>query len=209
MGEAASAVRTVVLSHLHADHVGGLEELGFLGYFASGCRPRLFVPDDLLPYLWEHALKAGMGQRLRGRDGVVFEAELETYFDVRPVRGGEPFRLGSVLVTPFPTRHTPGRPSWGFRLDDSATGRGALLTCDSQLQVENLERFGPGAATLFHDCQLTTNGSHIHASLDELLTLPTEHQRRIVLVHYGDDWGSHVQRAEPMSFGEEGRAYSF
>jgi ribonuclease BN (tRNA processing enzyme) len=209
VGQAPSAVSAVVLSHLHADHVGGLEELGFMGYFGWHFRPRLFVPEDLLPFLWENALKAGMGQRLRGTDGSLFEADLCTYFDVQPVSGSQAFRLGSVVVRPFRTPHTPGRPSWGFRLDDTATGTGVLLTCDSQLDVENLERFGSDAEALFHDCQLMTNGGHIHATLDELLTLPFDYQRRIVLVHYGDDWRSHVEKAGPMSFGQEGRAYPF
>lgn len=210
LGQPFPSVSTVLLSHLHGDHIGGLEELGFMGYFAWGFRPRLHVPEDLLPHLWAQALQAGMGQRLTRGGGPAFEAGMETYFDVQPVRRGEPFRLGSALVTPFPTPHTPGRPSWGFRVDDSATGKGALFTCDSRFDPGNLERFAPGVDAIFHDCQLTTNGGgHIHATLDELLTLAPVDRSRVFLVHYGDDWRSHRERAAGMVFAEEGRSYRF
>jgi len=43
-----SATR-VILSHLHADHIGGLEELGFTGRFRWGQRPTLWVPRASCP----------------------------------------------------------------------------------------------------------------------------------------------------------------
>jgi ribonuclease BN (tRNA processing enzyme) len=204
-----STASAVVLSHLHADHIGGLEELGFSGYFGWGTRPILYVPENLLPFLWDQALQAGMGQRLRGADGSFFETGLDTYFEVRPIRSREPFRLGSVVLTPFPTPHTPGRPSWGFRLDDLATGRGALLTCDSRLHLRNLADFGSAAEVIFHDCQLAVSGDHIHAGLEELRTLPAFLQEKILLVHYADDWRDYLDRTGPMQFARQGHAYSF
>ncbi|WP_427189119.1 hypothetical protein, partial [Bifidobacterium longum] len=39
---------------------------------------------------------------------------------------------------------------------------------------------------IFHDCQLYTGG--VHASLEELLEgIPETVQRRVMLMHYGDD----------------------
>ncbi len=199
----------VVVSHLHADHIGGLEELGFSGYFAWGERPVLHVPENVLPYLWEHALLAGMGQRLRRPGGGTFEAGIDTYFDVRPVARAEPFDLGSVRVTAFPTPHVPGRPSWGFRLEDRATGGAALLTCDTRFHRRNLEKFGAGCGAVFHDCQLGATGAPVHATLEELLTLPPGEQERILLVHYADDWPEHQGRTGLMRFAREGRTYRF
>jgi len=209
LGVELRSVSRVLVSHLHGDHIGGLEELGFSGYFAWGERPVLYLPESVLPFLWEHALLAGMGQRLKARDGTFFDAGVETYFDVRPVAPLTPFDLGSVRVHPFSTPHIPGRPSWGFRLEDRATGKAAMLTCDSRFHPGNLARYGAGASVVFHDCQLVTNGAHIHATLEELLTLPPAAQERILLVHYADDWRSFEGRTGQMRFAREGRSYPF
>lgn len=209
LGVPLRSVSAVVLSHLHGDHVGGLEELGFSAYFQWGERRDLWVPETVLSYLWENGLKAGMGQRLRSPGGGFEEAGLSTYFDVHPVLGRQPFCLGSVQVTPFPTPHTPGRPSWGFRLDDRVTGGSALLSCDSKFHLRNLEQAGAGVQCLFHDCQLETGPGLIHATLEELLTLPAAWQERTILVHYGDAWRDFEGRTGPMRFGVEGASYRF
>lgn len=203
-----SAAR-VILSHLHADHIGGLEELGFTGRFRWGRRPALWVPESVLPFLWDHALMAGMGQRLRDPARGFFDADLDTYFDVCPVVAREPFAMGSVTVTAFSTPHTAGRPSFGFRLVDRATGAAVLLTCDSRFHRGNLEQWGAGVTAVFHDCQLASNGDHIHATLDELLTLPAHWQERILLAHYADDWGDWQGRTGAMRFAREGEPYRF
>ncbi len=197
-------VGRVVVSHLHADHIGGLEELGFGGYFGWGERPQLFVPENLVPWLWDHALSAGMGQRLTRADGGFFQAGLSTYFELEPVSAGRPFDLGSVRLTPFPTPHVPGRPCWGYRLEDRATGGIAVLTCDSRFHPRSLQKWAADAAVVFHDCQLASDGNHIHATLDELLTLDDRWQERILLVHYADDWPGWQGRTGRMRFARQG-----
>ena len=61
--------------HLHADHVGGLEWLGFSTYFNPNVEsPDLFVADDLADPLWDHCLSGGMTSLQGAR------ADLTTFF---------------------------------------------------------------------------------------------------------------------------------
>lgn len=42
------------------------------------------------------------------------------------------------------------------------------------------------AELMFHDCQLFQGG--IHASYNELMTLPESVRQKMFLYHYGDNW---------------------
>jgi len=64
---------------------------------------------------------------------------------------------------------------------------------------------GRGAAAIFHDCQLASNGAHIHATLDELLTLAPAWQERILLAHYADDWPDWLGRTGVLRFARRAR----
>ena len=69
-------INAVYISHLHADHIGGLEWLGFATYFDPKCpRPKMFIVEELIESLWE-SLKAGM----QSHEGLVLT--LESFFDV-------------------------------------------------------------------------------------------------------------------------------
>ena len=208
-GIALESVARVLVSHLHADHIGGLEELGFTGAFLWEHRARLFVPQNLLPLLWDHCLSGGMGQRLPQADGGTREADLGTYFAVEGVAPGKQLEFGSVTVRPFATPHVPGRSSWGFRLHDRSSGGTVMLSCDSCFDRANLEHHGADADAVFHDCQLRSNGAHIHATLDELLTLPPALQRNILLAHYADDWQEFEAKTGQMRFARQGERYRF
>lgn len=208
-GLPSSCAKRVLLSHLHADHIGGLEELGFTSFFIWKDRPDLYMPEDLLPFLWDHALMAGMGQLLQGEKGAFFEAGIETYFNVATFPGNKIFSIDSVDILPFPTPHVPGRPSWGFKLHDRATGKKVFLSCDSKFHLQNLETFARDVDAIFHDCQFTADGFHIHASLEELLTLPESFQKKTILIHYGEDWEDFLGRTGSMRLAAQGERYRF
>jgi len=197
----------VLLSHLHADHIGGLEELGFTSYFVWKKKPELYMPEDLRPLLWNHALMAGMGQQLQDKNMV--EAGLETYFKVSTFSGANSFSIDSVEIIPFRTPHAPGRPSWGFKLHDIATGKKVFLSCDSKFHLENIKTYAADSEAIFHDCQFTGNGFRIHASLAELLALPNFFQEKTFLIHYGEDWKKYQGKTGAMRLACQGRSYKF
>ena len=69
LGWSAFDIMDVYVSHLHADHIGGLEWLGFVSYFGRSradpsARPRLHIRRNLIEGLW-YSLHGGMGSLVR------------------------------------------------------------------------------------------------------------------------------------------------
>ena len=87
-----------------------------------------------------------------------------------------------------------------------------LYTSDTRFDLDLLESFDRKFKfeTIFHDCQLFTAG--IHASIDELSSLPARLKKKIVLMHYGDNWRDFRTQAKEAGFhswAKQGHTYTF
>ena len=79
---------------------------------------------------------------------------------------------------------------------------------DPPLLNEFEAKFSP--ELIFHACQLFTGG--VHTGIEELATLPAEMKRKIVLIHYGDQWKTFRKFAEQAGFhswAKQGYRYRF
>lgn len=73
-------ITDVYISHLHSDHVGGLEYIGLSTKFDPQCsKPNLYLSKDIASEIWEHTLSGGM----RSISGDLMT--LEDYFQVYPI----------------------------------------------------------------------------------------------------------------------------
>ncbi|GBF76215.1 MBL fold metallo-hydrolase [Paenibacillus sp. 598K] len=197
LGKPLSEIDAILITHIHADHVGGLEEFAFRMKFQYDRKPVLYIAETLVQPIWDHTLKGGLVQQEWQR--------LEDFFDVRPLTPGARAQLAPALaVELIETPHIPGKTSYSVYMNDhffySADMRFNPGLLDKLLQ----ER---GCDVIFHDCQLQSPGL-VHASLEELLTLPDEVQERIWLVHYADERDEHIGRTGKMLFLEQHRRYS-
>lgn len=180
-GLEAGAIDAVYVSHLHSDHIGGLEWLAFSTRFAlPHRRPRLFVGDDMADALWEHALKAGLGCLGSG------PARLESYFDVVPIPAGGGFAWEGAMFETVPVLHVGGEtcrsPAYGLSFD--LNGRQVLLTTDTRFTPEILMHRYRRADIILHDCETAPMGSGVHARYADLLGLPAEIRGKMWLYHY-------------------------
>jgi ribonuclease BN (tRNA processing enzyme) len=174
-------ITDIYISHLHADHIGGLEYIGFQTKFDPRCRrPRLYLEASLVDPLWNHALRGGMGV-ITG-----METTLETFFDVRVVNAYQPFEWETVRLEPVPAVHVCGKlaivHSYGLLIEND--GQRTFLTTDTQFTPSRLNSYYASADLIFHDCEIGPVLSGVHPSLEDMARLPESVRAKTWLYGY-------------------------
>ena len=174
-------VTDIYISHLHADHIGGLEYVGFQTKFDPRCqRPPLYVEASLAGPLWNHTLSGGMGV-ITG-----METTLETFFDVRIVTANQPFEWEGARLEPVPALHVSGRHatvhSYGLLIERD--GHRTFLTTDTQFTPSRLSSHYARADLIFHDCEIAPEKTGVHPGFDDLARLPESVRAKTWLYGY-------------------------
>lgn len=196
LGYSFNDLDAILLTHIHADHIGGLEELAFQMKYVFGRKPILYLADALVNTLWEHSLKGGLQQDDK--------ETLDDFFEVRPLSEGIPHELFPGLrVELIATKHIPNKHSYSLLFNGFFFYSGDTVFDSDLLNSLVNDR---GVRVIFHDCQLHPPGV-VHACLPQLLTLPKAIQELVFLMHYGDDQPDFVGRTGPMKFVEQHRIY--
>ena len=206
-GNVGSKIDSVFISHLHADHVGGLEWLAICTYFnPKAKRPILYGEANLLDELWHNSLKGGLEVIDTGL------CRLEDYFDCRPLHVGETFHFRGINLTMHRMTHIQSnscsRYSYALLAEDP--GKGVFfLTTDTRFAPELIRELAPQVDLIFHDCETTVSRTGVHAHYEELLSLPPEIRAKIWLYHYSaspcqdpaaDGFLGFVQRGQSFQF---------
>lgn len=174
-GMTIKAIDGIFISHLHADHVGGLEEVALYNmYINGGKKADLMVPLRLLQPLWNNCLKAGLAPG---------GFRLEDYFNVHVLYEFGPYidHIDGIPIKIFKTEHVKDMPSYAIGF-----GNYFFYSADTLFNRELIDMAAENYHKIFHDCQLSPKGG-VHASIEELLTLPEDIQKKIYLMHYGDN----------------------
>ncbi|MCB9652394.1 MAG: MBL fold metallo-hydrolase [Deltaproteobacteria bacterium] len=165
----------VLLTHVHGDHMNGLEGVAFFKRFAQGRKLRLHASAEVHDVVWP--------QRLVGSMGVLFDGVrpvplgYEDYFEPHTLPWGAPTRVGPFTVTTRRTRHHVPTSALLVAGEGGVLGYSADAAFDPDL-VAFLDR----ADVIIHE----TNLGPAHTDLGALLALPERVKAKLRLVHYPD-----------------------
>lgn len=176
-------IKDVYISHLHADHCGGLEWLAFCTKFDPGCeRPRLWLNRYLKTDLWNKVLAGGLAS-LQGE-----YADIDTYFNLQRTSKDGKFVWNKLSMQMVQTVHVMDGytivPSFGLMF--LANNKNVFITTDTQFCPEQIMDFYRKADIIFQDCETSPFMSRVHAHYNQLKDLPEEIKSKMWLYHYQD-----------------------
>jgi hypothetical protein len=121
----------VLITHLHGDHCGGLEQLLFWRRFVTGRKTTLHAIPEVLAGLWDTRLRGGM-DTLMNPDGSFSSARAGDYADVRPLGPGIT-RLGPLELEWRRTIHHIPTSALRMRVGTRSLGYSADTAFDPTL----------------------------------------------------------------------------
>jgi ribonuclease BN (tRNA processing enzyme) len=160
------------ISHLHGDHINGLEEIGFKNKYLYNKKTNLIVSenivDGLIQYL-SHTMKP---------DGEQYD--LYEYFNIYEIN--KSFKISNKKFIQYPTKHINNKPSYMIRSNNFIYTADTRFIDWKQYNIDDIDY-------IFHDVQLLDDTSDdyndfVHAPLPLILELPNNIKQKIYLMHY-------------------------
>jgi ribonuclease BN (tRNA processing enzyme) len=215
-----------VITHVHGDHVYGLEDFAFRRYYEAsedmpsirggGPRPKLMAHSAVEDELWQ-MLESVLRyipdpDRLTGGTMDDYFERIAAHANTPPKHNAwnhaESFTTDGLSMTARECVHVPGKPSTSLELavNDEQI---AWWSGDSTVDHEWLTKNEPRTTVFFHDCTFTDYPGQVHGSFALLKALPEAVRLKTVLMHHEDDIETNRTEAEALGFrlGLPGQAY--
>ncbi|MFI4918538.1 MAG: MBL fold metallo-hydrolase [Legionellales bacterium] len=204
LGYSYGDIDAVYVSHLHADHAGGLEWLGFCKKFRDHQKAALYISEDQRATLWTNLLSGSMSSLEKEH------ATLESYFDVAAIDEGcffweqHEFRL-------IKTHHAVNcgclLPSYGLLI--TGDSKKIFITTDTRFHLEYLASAYQEADLIFNDCEIMDNPTGQHATYNELTQLDRQTKAKMWLYDYDCDLLPDAEKDGFKGFVVRGQTFEF
>ncbi len=199
-------ITDIYISHLHSDHVGGLEYIGFSNKFDFNCpKPNLYLSKDVASQLWQHTLSGGMSS-INGD-----LAELDSFFNVNLIKLNSYFTWQKIKLYLIKVLHVNNgyylMPSYGLFYEVNQIK--VFITTDTQLHLSTMQKYYDSADLIFQDCETAKYPSKIHAHYDRLVRLPQEIKNKMWLYGYQPGALPNSQQDGFLGFVKRGQTFEF
>lgn len=176
----------IYLTHLHNDHIGGMEFLAFSSYFDPTCpKIRLYCHKWLVDDLWSFSLKGGLAS-IQGQI-----LNLDDYFDVHGLGNAEYFTWQNIKFEIVQANHVFNGywivPTFGLFFISPKSGKKIYHTSDTQLDMDYLREHYQKADIIIQDCETSSFRTDVHSHYDDLKMLDPELKAKMYLWHYQDN----------------------
>lgn len=183
-------IENILLTHPHADHIGGVEELILTGRYVKKQKLNIIITDTFKKLLWNESLRGGVQYSENGK------MYFEDYFNqIRPElickkpQDVYEVNIGNLNIKLFRSYHVAFKKeslrktqySTGLIIDDRI-----LFTGDTQFKPAQLKWIldNYDIECIFQDCDVAGYSQGVHATYKQLCTLPEEIKNKMLLCHY-------------------------
>jgi ribonuclease BN (tRNA processing enzyme) len=199
------------VSHQHADHIGGLEEVAFKTYFSrlATLRQKYNLPQEDMVDLMQMFADSGEVPMKTLKPKLFANGSMLNYIWAESLKGGLASIQGKVVTLGdyFELVGVPRNgsftwegvefrlirtihimdgydfvPSYGLMFE--VNGKTIFITTDSQHCPNQIMDFYQMADIIFQDCETTPFKSGVHAHFSDLSTLPAEIKAKMWLYHF-------------------------